>query len=198
MEGIVTVIHADSGQMRTVPGFSDGDNARRLRVMPDDPGTRQLRTHSQDPRRNGQEATLECVPAEKPYLRGASYRQRRRRRRGPPPALKRADARHAARHLWERGHPGRWSRPTTASPADREVKGQLYRTNFCLAKPGAACLVFSLLGGPLAVIPEPGTDYQGTRIDRRSGAQADLGTIAGMQQLALPEGEQVLVLKVDG
>jgi hypothetical protein len=85
------------------------------------------------------------------------------------------------------------------SPADREVEGQYYRTNFCLAKRGEVYLVFSLLGGPLRVVPEPGQDYQVTRVDPRSGERADLGTIDGSpQEIVLPEGEQVLLLQRDG
>lgn len=85
------------------------------------------------------------------------------------------------------------------SPADREVEGQLYRTNFGLAKEGEVYLIFSLLGGPLTVVPLPGQDYQVTRFDPRTGERTDMGTIDGSpQQIALPEGEQVLLLTKDG
>jgi hypothetical protein len=85
------------------------------------------------------------------------------------------------------------------SPADTEVEGQLYRTNFCLAKPAEVYLIFSVLGGPLTVVPQPGQDYQVTRIDPRTGERFDLGGVDGQpHEIALPEGEQVLLLERDG
>jgi hypothetical protein len=85
------------------------------------------------------------------------------------------------------------------SPADQEIEGQLYRTNFCLAKPAEVYLIFSVLGGPLWVVPQPGQEYQVTRIDPRTGARVDLGSIDGQpHEIALPEGEQVLLLERDG
>jgi hypothetical protein len=85
------------------------------------------------------------------------------------------------------------------SPADHEVEGQFYRTNFCVAKRGELYLYFSLFGGPLTVVPLPGQEYQVTRIDPRTGERADLGSNDGQpQEIVLPEGEQVLLLQKDG
>jgi hypothetical protein len=85
------------------------------------------------------------------------------------------------------------------SPADREVEGQLYRTNYGLAKAGEVYLIFSLLGGPLTVVPAPSQEYQVTRIDVRSGERVELGCIDGsVQEIVLPDGEQVLLLEKDG
>jgi hypothetical protein len=82
------------------------------------------------------------------------------------------------------------------SAAEEDVGGVGYRTNYCLAKPGAAYLVFSLHGGPVTVDLAPGATYRPTLVDPRTGAQSALPPVpGGAQEFVLPEREQVLVLR---
>ena len=54
-----------------------------------------------------------------------------------------------------------------------EIDGAGYRTNFCLAKPRERYLVFSLLGGDLALTLDPGVHYRVIHLDPRTGQHAD-------------------------
>ena len=60
----------ESGRSIEVDGFHDGGGTWRLRLMPTKLGTWEYRTRSADAGLDGTDGTLECVPPEKPYLKG--------------------------------------------------------------------------------------------------------------------------------
>jgi hypothetical protein len=82
------------------------------------------------------------------------------------------------------------------SAGEESIEGRSYRTNFCLAIPGQVYVVFSLLGGKIAVKLAEGTAYQVTQLDPRTGEQVDLGLVGGgVQSISVAGQEQAIVLK---
>jgi len=75
-----------------------------------------------------------------------------------------------------------------------QIDGVRYRTTFCLAKPGEVYLVFSLLGGPVALDLAAGRRYAVTQIDPRSGERTPLGEVEGGMQSITVNGRQQVVL----
>lgn len=81
------------------------------------------------------------------------------------------------------------------SPAEMLIDGVAYRTNFCLAKPGEAYLVFSLNGGSVAITLDEGT-YEATQLDPRTGEQTRLRDApGGSQEVAVAGREQVVLFR---
>ena len=65
-----TFTHRDSGKSIEADGFYDGGSTWRLRLLPQELGTWEYRTHSEDSGLNDRTDTLECVAPKKDYLRG--------------------------------------------------------------------------------------------------------------------------------
>lgn len=81
------------------------------------------------------------------------------------------------------------------SPDEITMNNAPYRTNFCLAKPGEAYMVFSLQGGDLTVTLAEG-DYGVTQLDPRTGKETDLGRLNGGEHvLSVVGSEQVLLIR---
>jgi len=80
------------------------------------------------------------------------------------------------------------------SPAEVEVEGQPFRTNFCLAKPGEVYLVFSLNGSSLTVHLDPGNTYSVIQMDPRTGERTDLGQVEGGEPSFSVSGEEQVLL----
>jgi hypothetical protein len=73
------------------------------------------------------------------------------------------------------------------------IDGVGYRTNFCLAKPGEAYLVFSRKGGSISLDLQLGVRYALTQLDPRSGERIRRGEVdGGKQSVSLTGEDQVL------
>jgi hypothetical protein len=80
------------------------------------------------------------------------------------------------------------------TPASVTLEGEAWRTTFALARPGEACLVYSLDGGPGTVTLPPGR-YSAVRIDPRDGTTIKLGaTSGGAVGFSLPSGADWVLL----
>ncbi len=81
------------------------------------------------------------------------------------------------------------------TPANVIFDGAAWRTNFALAKPGTAYLVYSLRGGRGTVTLAPG-QYSAVRIDPRDGTRMEVGVAAeGTAAFSLPQGDWVLIYR---
>ena len=85
------------------------------------------------------------------------------------------------------------------SPWEVEIEGKPWRTNFCYSKKGGVYLIFSLYGGTGHIFLPEGRDFRMTRLNPRTGDEADLGTTTGgAQEYEPPLGEWVLLYQVIG
>ena len=83
----------------------------------------------------------------------------------------------------------------SVTPAEVTLDGEAWRTNFALAKPGEAYLVYSLHGGTSTVTLAPG-QCSAVRIDPRDGTRKELGAVAGgTVGFSLPQGDWVLIYR---
>ena len=81
------------------------------------------------------------------------------------------------------------------TPANVNLDGEAWRTNYALAKPGEAYLVYSLGGGTGTVTLAPGR-YSAVRVDPRDGTRTELGTMdGGIVGFSLPQGDWVLIYR---
>ena len=80
------------------------------------------------------------------------------------------------------------------SAAEEEIDGARYRTNFCLAKPGEVYLIFSLLGGAVALDLAANKRYALTQLDPRTGERTSLGDVEGGRQSVTLRGRQQVLL----
>jgi len=81
------------------------------------------------------------------------------------------------------------------TPINVTLDGAEWRTSFALAKPGEACLVYTLSGGRGTVTLAPGR-YSAVRLDPRDGTTTDLGSASGgTVGFSLPEGDWVLIYR---
>jgi hypothetical protein len=73
-----------------------------------------------------------------------------------------------------------------------------YRTNFCLARRGAMYLMYSLFGGAVTVELEAGS-YEVLLLNPATGRRTRRPPVAGgRREIALPGGEQVVLLRRRG
>ncbi|MBI4624293.1 MAG: DUF5060 domain-containing protein [Verrucomicrobia bacterium] len=81
------------------------------------------------------------------------------------------------------------------TPADVTLDGAAWRTNFALAQPGEAYLVYSLHGGNGTVTLASGR-YAALRIDPRDGSQHELNPVdGGAVNFSMPPGDWVLTFR---
>jgi hypothetical protein len=81
------------------------------------------------------------------------------------------------------------------SPNRAFVGGTIgYRTNYCLAQPGAYYVVYSLHGGELSLDLQPEIRYDLTQLDPRTGEEVALGRVdGGTCKVTLSGRDQVLL-----